>query len=360
MEKVYEELREKLETIGFGYPAGDERGFEYPILTSLFTPEEAALFCAMPNGYQSAEDMAAILGEPADEVEQKLEAMSLRGNLFRLRTEEGNRYRTIPMVHGIYEFSIPRVDPNWVAPFIGYVLTPGSMGERVYGTDVPLLRTIPGAGTIEEGTDVMLLDDIDALIKSKKTIALAKCLCRISMPIIGAPECKHELKTCMAFDEFADYYVENGIGEYIDTETALEICHKGNKAGLMHQVGTSQRGEVLCNCCKCCCAVNACLRLFGGEASKVAGNYYAVNDPDACTQCGTCVERCPMEAITLDEETGIQIDTTKCIGCGVCASGCNFDAMFCRKKDDEHFYDPPFPTIFDGYSQQQMYRGFPA
>lgn len=357
MDDVYVKLREKLDTIGFGYPAS-EQGLEYPILTSLFTPDEAEMFCAMPNGYHSATEIAEIVGKPEDEVHELLESMSLRGNLFRLRDEDGDRYRTIPVVHGIYEFSIPRVDAGWVAPMIGHVMQ-GGWGQRVYGTDTPLLRAIPAAGTIEEGTEVMLLDDVDALIRSKRRIALAPCLCRIAMPIVGAPECEHTKETCMAFDEFADFYIENGIAREIDTQEALEVMHKGAEEGLVAQVGTSQRGEVLCNCCKCCCAVLTCLRLFGGPAAKVCGNYYAVHDSSACTQCGTCVDRCPMEALSLTDE-GIVVDRDRCIGCGVCAAGCPTGSLVCRKKDDGEFYNPPCETIFDSYSLQQVYRGMPA
>lgn len=358
VDPVYEKLRQKLETIGFGYPGG-KGGSEYSLLTALFTPDEAELFCAMPNGYHSAEEIAGMLQRPKDEVAEKLEKMSLRGNLFRLRKPEGTLYRTIPVVHGLYEFSVPRVDPNWVVPFIQYVLQPNSMGDRVYGTDTPLLRALPASGTIEPGTDVMLIDNVDELIKSKKRIAVTKCLCRISMKMMGSPECKHTKETCMAFDEFADYYVENGFARYIDTEEALDIVHNAGKEGLVAQVGTSQRGEVLCNCCKCCCAVLACLRMFGGPAGKVCSNFYSVNVPGKCVLCGTCVERCPMGAISI-EDGKLTINRDVCIGCGACATGCAQHAMFCRKKAENKVYNPPAATIFDSYSLQQVYRGQPA
>jgi uncharacterized Fe-S center protein len=45
-----------------------------------------------------------------------------------------------------------------------------------------------------------------------------------------------------------------------------------------------------------------------------------------CTLCGTCVEWCPAEAITLGEDTAV-IDKQKCIGCGQCLAMCRFDAV---------------------------------
>jgi uncharacterized Fe-S center protein len=45
-----------------------------------------------------------------------------------------------------------------------------------------------------------------------------------------------------------------------------------------------------------------------------------------CTACGTCVEWCPAQAITL-LETIAQIDKKKCIGCAECLTVCRFDAI---------------------------------
>ncbi len=45
-----------------------------------------------------------------------------------------------------------------------------------------------------------------------------------------------------------------------------------------------------------------------------------------CTGCGTCVEWCPQEAITLNNELAL-IDSGKCIGCGECLAMCRFNAV---------------------------------
>lgn len=360
MDDVYVKLREKFESLGFGYTESTLTGAEYPLLTTLFTPEEAKIIIALPNGYHTVPEIADILGLPVDETHEKIETMSLRGNLFRLRHEDAeDEYRTVPIVHGIFEFSIPRATPDWCLPMAGHLMQ-GGWGQQVYGTDTPLLRVIPHAGTIEEGTDTMLIDDIDELVKSKKKCAVSICLCRKlgDMAHPDAP-CEKTRETCMTFDEFADFYVENGIAHYITTDEALDLVHRSADECLVHQVGTSQRGEVLCNCCSCDCAVLACKKAFGGPAEANMGNYYAVHDADLCTLCGTCVERCPMGAITV-EGNAYTLDTDKCIGCGSCSTGCAQDAIKLRKKDADKFYSPPCETIFDSYSLQQQYRGYPA
>lgn len=49
-----------------------------------------------------------------------------------------------------------------------------------------------------------------------------------------------------------------------------------------------------------------------------------------CTGCGTCVNDCPANAITLDPLT---VDKSKCIGCGKCITSCHYGAI--TKPDDE-------------------------
>ncbi|UCH52153.1 MAG: 4Fe-4S dicluster domain-containing protein [Chloroflexota bacterium] len=50
-------------------------------------------------------------------------------------------------------------------------------------------------------------------------------------------------------------------------------------------------------------------------------NYYAEKDEDTCNSCFTCVDRCNVHAIKIDNERTV-ISREKCIGCGLCASTC--------------------------------------
>ena len=64
-----------------------------------------------------------------------------------------------------------------------------------------------------------------------------------------------------------------------------------------------------------------------------------VNDSD-CIGCGTCVERCPMEAIDLENATAF-INQNKCIGCGVCAHHCPENAINLKRTGTREVYVPP-------------------
>ena len=43
---------------------------------------------------------------------------------------------------------------------------------------------------------------------------------------------------------------------------------------------------------------------------------------EKCIGCGTCVDVCPVNAITLNDEGKAQIDQEKCIKCGTCEAVC--------------------------------------
>jgi ferredoxin len=49
---------------------------------------------------------------------------------------------------------------------------------------------------------------------------------------------------------------------------------------------------------------------------------------DECSGCGSCVDECPSEAITLDEEKGIAVvDNDECVECGACEEACPSSAI---------------------------------
>ncbi len=73
--------------------------------------------------------------------------------------------------------------------------------------------------------------------------------------------------------------------------------------------------------CVYLCPVGALTGLF----SKIS--FFKIKADPACTQCGTCVSRCPTRAIELIRPTqeshkGLTINESECILCGKCLQGC--------------------------------------
>ncbi len=51
---------------------------------------------------------------------------------------------------------------------------------------------------------------------------------------------------------------------------------------------------------------------------------YKIN-PDQCSACGTCIDECPVEAISAGDV--YVIDPAVCIDCGSCADVCPLEAI---------------------------------
>jgi len=54
----------------------------------------------------------------------------------------------------------------------------------------------------------------------------------------------------------------------------------------------------------------------------------AVIDQEKCTACGECVSSCPLESISINEETQTAyVDFDSCGECGVCIGVCPVEAI---------------------------------
>ena len=66
----------------------------------------------------------------------------------------------------------------------------------------------------------------------------------------------------------------------------------------------------------------------------LVSNFHALVNSDTCTGCGTCVERCQMDAVSCINETAV-ITMDRCIGCGVCVPTCPSGSLSLVKKENE-------------------------
>lgn len=55
---------------------------------------------------------------------------------------------------------------------------------------------------------------------------------------------------------------------------------------------------------------------------------------DKCTGCGNCIDICPVQAISMQDEQAV-INSDKCAGCGVCVDECPNDAIYKRELESE-------------------------
>ena len=103
-------------------------------------------------------------------------------------------------------------------------------------------------------------------------------------------------------------------------EELVELLKKTNQDGLVHTINML---GLICNCCNDCCPIFQ--TYFMGAPTFIPSPFAAHADEEACIACGTCAERCPVDAIVVD--TFAVVDQDKCIGCGVCVPTCSTDAI---------------------------------
>ncbi|MCL2743767.1 MAG: 4Fe-4S binding protein [Planctomycetaceae bacterium] len=49
-------------------------------------------------------------------------------------------------------------------------------------------------------------------------------------------------------------------------------------------------------------------------------------DPDKCTGCGSCVDTCPVSAISMDGDKA-KVNADECVDCGACIDACPVEAI---------------------------------
>ena len=54
-------------------------------------------------------------------------------------------------------------------------------------------------------------------------------------------------------------------------------------------------------------------------------------DPKKCIGCGTCVNMCPVEAISFDKDGRAIINQDLCIKCGTCEAVCPVSAITIKR-----------------------------
>ena len=277
--------------------------------------------------------------------------MAQKGLIFRIARGDHLLYSAAQFVIGIWEYHLNDLDEALIRDVNEYM--PTLLHKGMLATKTQQLRVVPVAKSLSAEIAVMPFEAAEEIINKQSKIVVADCICRKEQAMIGKG-CDKPKEVCLSFGAGAYYYEQNGLGRAIDQAEALEIVKKGVAAGLVLQPGNQQKSLNICMCCGCCCGVLKNLKTLDKPAHVVHTNYFAEVDQEACTACEACVERCQMDAITIDD-TAV-VDPDRCIGCGLCVTDCPTEAMRLKQKDQEHRYIPP-KTVFETYMNIAQERG---
>jgi len=132
-------------------------------------------------------------------------------------------------------------------------------------------------------------------------------------------------------------------GSLKDMERAIELCHENNKGVyLMKVLGGGTLIDDYHSCMEYAMnlgdysiavgmvsneEVDYNVRYFNGERDlegiiNIRNRKVVKVSEISCIGCGTCIDICHSEAISINEKQKAYIDTSKCIQCGYCISAC--------------------------------------
>ncbi|PIP36834.1 MAG: 4Fe-4S ferredoxin [Desulfobacterales bacterium CG07_land_8_20_14_0_80_52_14] len=335
MDEVYKRLAGHLNTLPGGFPPTDA-GLEIRILERLFTPEEAAAAVHLTMNMESPETIAARAQADLGSFAGLLETMSKKGLILRSFKRGEPLYMAAQFMVGIWEYHVNTLDVGLIEDVNAYL--PYLLQESWIKPKTKQLRVIPVSASIRAEMKIMPYEAAEAIIESQSKIVVAPCICRKEHAMMGKG-CGRPLETCLIFGGSAHYYEQNHLGRSISKKEALSILKQGMDAGLVLQPGNAKKPTNICMCCGCCCQILNNLKKLDKPALAVCSGYRATVNGEICTTCGTCVIRCPMDAVIIEDVA--RIDEDRCIGCGVCVATCESGALKLIAKAEDERWVPP-------------------
>lgn len=336
---AYTRLQEFLNQFPLGFPRSGS-GVEIEILKKLFTEKEAQHATLLTPFPEEASQIASRTGMDEEPLREELESMARKGLIFRVRRGGKTFFNSAPFMIGLYEYSVKKIDRELAELYARYYEE--SYQKEMGESDVPGFRVFPVSEHIEPELTVFPYPALEAEIRAAREISVAECICRKEACLTGKG-CRYPLETCLHFGAAAEYYAENGMGRKIDAEEALRIVRIADDAGLVHAGVNTRHLSNLCNCCPCCCASMKGITKKGLARRKFLNPLYeAFIDPDACTDCGICIDRCPVGAATPGDL--VSVNRNLCLGCGLCAGVCPNGAISLRLREDR---EEPFSRVID-------------
>ena len=349
-DEIYYRLREKIDGYSFGM-AATKSGVEIRLLKKLFTEEEAEMYLNLTEDLQTAEEIANKINRDPKEVEALLRRMTEKGHTFpRFPQKEGEPFyvAAAPYVHGLIEHQLHRTDKELV-DLINEHGREGNFSKPFNG-----LRIVPVQASVDKTLQISNYDDVEAIIRKKERIAVADCVCN-DIGRVGGLACDQPREVCFMFDFYAQYYVDKGVGRWVTAEEALERLKECAQAGLVPQFSSTENPEALCNCCPDCCAGLGMLKQQPNPGLMAQSNHFAAIKEELCSGCEICIDRCPMDAISMGD-LAAQINRDKCIGCGLCVITCPEEALSLKAKPEEQRFTPPEKGVFMRSSKEMESR----
>jgi len=304
------------------------------LLAMLMSGEEAEILLVTPG---TPHVLARKLAYDVDRLIEKLDDLYLRGLVFiGEHTPDGPRYQ-LPDDVGCYMDSVlfDRHDERLGGGY--FDLWREFVNQEFFAAKENKnwgFRVIPVGKAIALESHILPYEGAAGIARGARRIAVQPCPCRKR-----ERRCDNPIETCVAFDELAEYAIYRGTGREIDTAEAIAILRGCAELGLVHQTANTDKPDVICNCCECCCVLLGPVLRYGMDQVISKSRFRSSIDYEICTDCLVCVDRCRFGAL---EEVGGKVVAyqEKCFGCGQCVTVCPGEAVaMLEVRDPDHI--PP-------------------
>jgi len=342
-QKVFRELLEVMKSRAGPYAGLDTPEF-FALVEELFDPEEAEINNALPRKPTPVDEIAAKTGRSSEEVSGILERMAGRGLCGVSKTADGELYRGLPFMPGIFEFIFigggESEREKTVARLIHAYKKAYTQAKGVEKISYPLTRVIPVARTIRAGNTIHTYDQVMTYIDKYNVIGVGACYCRQAAKLRGEELHGMPIGVCMWFGEMAETITGRLGGRQVTQEEAREIVERCEKDGLIHMSrNTTDEIDFMCNCDRWHCEVVGQVLKQPRPGLIFNSGFNPAFTAERCLACETCINRCPPEALTMGKDKVPVVNPDRCFGCGVCATGCPESAIAMESKPD--FPTPP-------------------
>ncbi len=349
-DKPYENLRRTYASHPFGAP---ESQTFIDILKFYFEPEEAALAANMSFHPEPEDVIAKRAGLSLEDASELLTKMSSKMFIIGFRRPDGTRtFRLRLIAAGPHLFEMPFIlrDPSPDLERLGDLwdqyLDEGH-GKDLHSGGIAISRTLPAIKAPKE--NVLAFEDAVEVVKNAPSPVIVPCSCRTAYRV-----CDDPIRVCIGLGPGTPSPQEDGtpvidphhfVGNMsrirpAPVDEVVETLKLASDAGLVHMTMNFQDDPwFICNCCPHACGLLRGVTTYKGAGAVAPSSFWSVLDADLCNGCGSCEQRCPVDAITMKDDLP-EIEYELCLGCGQCTFVCAPDALRLEKREDKILTPP--------------------
>jgi NAD-dependent dihydropyrimidine dehydrogenase PreA subunit len=333
--KVYEELAEMIEaedTVGAAKTPALLK-----LLSLYFTPAEARLALQVRLTGAKFNEIHEKSGIDKAKLIKVLYTMADKGTVYIEPGKEDPLYRVVGMAApGLSETGL------WGNIRFPYTVELGKTlhtvlqewsEERLCKLGFPYAPVWAGVASLPD--DTLPSENLAEVLKNAGHWSVGQCPCRLSHWLADpGNHCDHMLQTCLQTGDLSRWAVEHGLASELTYDEMVVFLKRCNEDGLVHTLNIN---DCVCNCCDDCCA------MFRGHhkgvETFVPSPFVAQADSDKCNACKTCAERCPVDAVEIDDFA--VVDRSICLGCGACIPTCKTKSMVLVRRAEAEQVEIP-------------------